>query len=230
MDRVQKLSGDAGPCCPRACGDGPNSDPLAPVCAMLSPRMRGWTGKKHFSVLPFCVVPAHAGMDRKVQPWLPTRLVVPAHAGMDRTRPGACAGTAPLSPRMRGWTYQRRGVMPSERVVPAHAGMDRRHHQSLHRKRCCPRACGDGPVWRNVSEGSHVVVPAHAGMDLQPDMRDCSLSRCPRACGDGPHWKRPVSMLMELSPRMRGWTDRGENPIGRGDVVPAHAGMDRLRS
>ena len=144
MDRYPIAMTNGANSCPRACGDGPNSDPLAPVCAMLSPRMRGWTGSWYEVNKNDVVVPAHAGMDRWTSAWRTPGRCCPRACG-DGPRISGCGAQTPmLSPRMRGWTVTRTRPSLPARVVPAHAGMDRSRDASISRR---------------------YVVPAHAGMD-----------------------------------------------------------------
>ena len=72
--------------------------------------------------------------------------VFPARAGMDRSLSPQALSSAAFSPRVRGWTEHRAGVV-------------------LHELRF-PRACGDGPA--TIADGGEIsfdVFPARAGMD-----------------------------------------------------------------
>ncbi len=173
----------------------------------------------------------------------------PAHAGMDRQVRREVVRRRPCSPRTRGWTVPVKDLFDACYVFPAHAGMDRssisrsqrgftcsprtrgwtgRGDVGGLRRRCVPRARGDGPAHRfgqtvNVGRvprargdgpsepwpttSPMLVFPAHAGMDRLQDFRFRQSLRVPRARGDGP---------------------MGTSAGRRAAIVfPAHAGMDR---
>jgi len=75
----QDQSGCMG--CPRACGDGPQVTRTRSIRSTLSPRMRGWTAARALCALRRCVVPAHAGMDRRTPPCGPSCLRCPRACG-----------------------------------------------------------------------------------------------------------------------------------------------------
>ena len=154
----------------------------------------------------------------------------------------------PLSPRTRGWTARPRQPFFAAGVVPAHAGVDRGPWGERHDKGSCPRARGGGPIivlslcygkglsprtrgWTDVTiadEVSSFVVPAHAGVDRVWPAPDVSRPSCPRARGGGPVGLALKADQYVLSPRTRGWTGKEGGYGPDCEVVPAHAGVDRL--
>ncbi len=94
------------------------------------------------------------------------------------------------------------------------------------------------------------VVPAYAGVDRIPSIARKLGVSCPRVRGGGPPQAQQSAQVPALSPRTRGWTAghglcdalrlgcprvRGGGPRKQKDllhrryVVPAYAGVDRLR-
>ena len=212
-----------------------------------SPRMRGWTVLGGVVLRPDRVFPAHAGMDRCAAcPRSPT-CSVPRACGDGPQCDEFVADLIECSPRMRGWTEQDEDRGGDQAVFPAHAGMDRAAARAAGRRRCVPRACGDGPRlielafcvlacsprmrgWTGICDRrQHVplVFPAHAGMDRSWASSQRSSSGVPRACGDGPATEPGSGGASECSPRMRGWTESCQRRESTPTVFPAHAGMDR---
>ncbi len=68
--------------------------------------------------------------------------------------------------------------------------------------------------------------PAHAGMDRQHPSRCAGRARLPRPCGDGPPSATWWMVTPEVTPPMRGWTEKSNRQNARFWGYPAHAGMD----
>src|SRR2546428_112348 len=51
-------------------------------------------------------------------------------------------------------------------------------------------------------------VPTHVGVDRAPSRRPPLSTKCPHACGGGPARGPAIDELVEMSPRMWGWTAR----------------------
>ncbi len=138
------------------------------------------------------------------------RYVLPAHAGMARRNGPHPGRSTAFSPHTRGWPCHRDGdVLVGERS---------------------PRTRGDGPYIRVALPVAPFVLPAHAGMARRH--RDRQQRHHPFS----PHTRgwpdRSAGALhtVERSPRTR-----GDGPVNSRDVapfmavLPAHAGMARLR-
>ena len=236
---------------PRTRGDGPNTASTREQFGISVPRTRGDGPQNRWRpILPFCVFPAHAGMDRSFVSGLPPHgTVFPAHAGMDRSEHPDWSDSPWCSPHTRGWTEQ------PELCCGEDAGV--------------PRTRGDGPADKRPNKRRDIVFPAHAGMDrgsctpirspgaCSPHTRgwtaawesfQASLGRVPRTRGDGPVRERlyvtaaavfPAHAGMDpeakrqgdgprsCSPHTRGWTALTAKIHEAVYVFPAHAGMDR---
>ena len=80
-------------------------------------------------------------------------------------------------------------------------------------------------IWRLVRH----VCPAHAGIDLPETRARSSFLSLPRARGDRPAQASPFFTCLASAPRTRGSTPDHRAERTRGDVCPAHAGIDPHR-
>ena len=148
---------------PRARGDGPAFRPCRTICALCSPRTRGWSPGHQTSAPRVAVLPAHAGMvpapgtSRRSPRSAPrARGDGPLpHGGEDRS--GKC------SPRTRGWSPAPPAHGQLRRVLPAHAGMVPRPLPACCALRCAPRARGDGPAGRGPTSVPSSCSPRTRG-------------------------------------------------------------------
>ena len=231
---------------PRARGDGPSSSASSGRMPEASPRTRGWTRVVDCYALLQRGFPAHAGMDPGCVNPCRRRQRLPRARGDGPLAEGARGRRVGASPRTRGWTL----VCPLVALVatgfPAHAGMDPSLSRVDSAGKWLPRARGDGPLqlriracryrasprtrgWtRSVEHHGRTYrgFPAHAGMDPRASVGRRTRRRLPRARGDGPSSTGVPVVVIEASPRTRGWT-RYVPGIRRHDAgFPAHAGMD----
>ena len=109
-----------------------------------------------------------------------------------------------------------------------------------------PRVCGDGPFvdrrarcrstasprmrgW-TPDDPPHYRrqrgFPAYAGMDRQFRDAPPPPPRLPRVCGDGPLGGEQHRVVVQASPRMRGWTVLPRPRVNGVAGFPAYAGMD----
>ena len=129
---------------------------------------------------------------------------------MARTGSAQVLTDQPFSPHARGWPGERPG---------AHGG----HHGS-------PRTRGDGPELRVVCETTAAVLPARAGMARRSTRAaPASPSFSPHARGWPGRLRRTGIRHVPFSPHARGWPELSqEDPLCH-PVLPARAGMARLR-
>ena len=151
---------------------------------------------------------------------------------------------------MRGSPPFAKGCAVVNGIIPAHAGLTM-HHCSWH-CRCWdhPRACGAHQAWRHGRHellgssprmrGSRYfdtirftvkgIIPAHAGLTrIHATMRSRSWDH-PRACGA--HFAEETHMNWSTgsSPRMRGSPACLFSAREQDGIIPAHAGLTRLRT
>ena len=184
---------------PRVCGDGPQYRKDWNDKMQCSPRVREWPGGSGYSDWTSRVFPARAEMARCSTKMFLQRCGVPRVCG-DGPAPTIRAATGEkFSPRVRGWP-DLHAKRPDRRVVsPARAGMARGMCTPAPRRRCVPRACGDGALMREVLSETYVcsprvrgwpgaalrsrpscrVFPACAGMDVL-DRQSSLRYNCPR--------------------------------------------------
>ncbi len=225
MARSRRAPGSRPPCAPRASGDGPIDASTAGAGAGCSPRERGWPPARRAPMATPPVLPARAGMAR--------RLDVPPAEGDGAPRasgdgPVSSGGAGPAlacSPRERGWPPFLEPFPEPFRVLPARAGMALVDAAATSQSGGAPRASGDGPGGRgrHVTEwrcsprergwpvvvgrelGDRRVLPARAGMAPGPSACARRAQRAPRASGDGPRRGRQPLRRVLCSPRERGW-------------------------
>jgi len=156
---------------------------------------------------------------------------------------GSTPGRSP--PRARGWSLRAAHEAVGVDVSPARAGMVPPPPRPPVRRRCLPRARGDGPAGylrirmatasppraRGWSRAEHRpeerldVSPARAGMVPPHRAGRHHRPRLPRARGDGPIGTGVSPETARSPPRARGWSlhRRAEGQARR--VSPARAGM-----
>ena len=234
---------------PRTRGGHPPLIKRIPAGFGSSPHTRGSSGHAVGLVGPGRVVPAHAGVIlHRGQP-------CPVPGRRPRTRGGHPRRNSPFascrmsSPHTRGSSACCLTAGPRRRVVPAHAGV-------IPRARCCAAACSCRPrtrgghptPWVDFAPGDRSsphtrgssgvlhqrfapasVVPAHAGVILAAG-RTVSPWRCrPRTRGGHPAVPEGYAGRIRSSPHTRGSSLPHQRGGGVGQVVPAHAGVIRLR-
>ncbi len=218
------------PGAPRARGDGPYPLDITTLRELCSPRTRGWSPGLLQRPHKVTVLPAHAGMVPGRAWYVSAGRCAPrARGDGPRYLEGAECG-ASCSPRTRGWSLRLFADSVTESVLPAHAGMVPGSTRGWKRRRCAPRARGDGPRGRLTTTYQGHVLPAHAGMVPVPGSGPSMRGRAPRARGDGPQPGRFKALFLVCSPRTRGWSTHTQcSPRTRGwscvCVLPAHAGM-----
>ena len=191
------------------------------------------------------LLPAHAGMVPPGHRQKAGQFSAPRARG---DGPGAGRTPAPAgtcSPRTRGWSRVDVGALLLDDLLPAHAGMVPPRAFPASRQISAPRARGDGPGFdvdaivadycsprtrgwsrpgiRRAAAGD--LLPAHAGMVPPDGSRRRRTAAAPRARGDGPEIDVCDSPRDLCSPRTRGWSLAAELAGGRGQLLPAHAGM-----
>ena len=235
---------------PRARGDGPMSKLLRSEQRKAPPRSRGWTHTGDRRPGPAPGSPALAGMDpvEGTATHGSSRLPRARGDGPVELDPATVAKLAP--PRSRGWTQGGADRALARPGSPALAGMDPTPHTGMPQPLGLPRARGDGPESRTLSEQSfaapprsrgwtrarrararrHRGSPALAGMDPRSGARPSSVRRLPRARGDGPIVCFPDCGLIGAPPRSRGWTQGLAAQKFAEAGSPALAGMDPSRA
>ena len=109
---------------PRARGDRPLGGLDAGDLVWLPPRTRGSTCLR-FRLARFKMAsPAHAGIDPRSRPSLPTWISFPRARGDRPPAAGYLAADAALPPRTRGSTLRTRDKSIGGNASPAHAGID----------------------------------------------------------------------------------------------------------
>ncbi len=158
------------------------------------------------------VLPAHAGMARRPAPARSIGRVFSPHTRGWPVRESLALAVATRSPRTRGDGPQSSGRPAQSRaVLPAHAGMARR-------KITTP---ADPLEFSPHTRGWPAHVPRPAGKE----------PGSPRTRGDGPTDGQPQRCLGGCSPRTRGDGPAIQGALRAGQyVLPAHAGMARIRS
>ena len=246
MDPQSAAAVSGRPRIPRARGDGPVPSRIHSGPKRDSPRSRGWTLLFRDGDPRTDGFPALAGMDpNRGRSW-PPRNRIPRARGDGP--PGDLLGDRQVrdSPRSRGWTRGRLGVVVDGAGFPALAGMDPPPASRRGATPGIPRARGDGPLAARSASRTIADSPRSRGWTLFQAVRRCpppgfpalaGMDRVeggdgvphlgiPRARGDGPRSVADVEAMRQDSPRSRGWTPVA-GPAGRaGEGFPALAGMD----
>ena len=230
---------------PRACGAHFwYSSALADAMGS-SPRMRGSLQLLIDELHDLGIIPAHAGLTR--------RLSIARSAGRDHPR--ACGAhsrgsiiftkTRGSSPRMRGSRIYGHSPKVINGIIPAHAGLTiwRPHPRPWSRDhpRACgahgmifflfllhlgssPRMRGSPAVWDDdrVADG---IIPAHAGLTGRRGLHRRRLRDHPRACGAHSLARRSTTIRPGSSPRMRGSLVKTDGVVSLNGIIPAHAGL-----
>ncbi len=235
---------------PRASGGGPPAHSPPGVDYACSPRERGWSAHRADRVLLELVLPARAGVvpHRAFRSSAPLR--APRASGGGPPGQSVTGAIILCSPRERGWSDRRSRNPRYREVLPARAGVVRRWSPGGPTTGRAPRASGGGPQCADRSRtapacsprergwsvpdsdvaGCRAVLPARAGVVRGGRGRGCSYERAPRASGGGPRRGWPPGATPTCSPRERGWTGVSAvlGPLLL--VLPARAGVDRVRA
>ena len=188
--------------------------------------MRGWSYSASREYWPVSVIPANAGVILLSSWFRANRLSYPRECGGDPIN--YCIGVIllPLSPRMRGWSWQKACTEMHISVIPANAGVILKVWQVMLRIFCYPRECGGDPIKRcqgamcfllsprmrgwsypgRIWHQTRWVIPANAGVILLLPALVRHYNCYPRECGGDPRFVAGVHNQDVLSPRMRGWS------------------------
>ncbi len=232
---------------PRAGGGVPAPDPGFVVNFPCSPRRRGCSDGARFRPALREVLPAQAGVFRKLGPASPS----------DQGAPRAGGGVPPLitswairsscSPRRRGCSESVGTCPDALLVLPAQAGVFRPAGPGLRRPGRAPRAGGGVPPCLSTSavpsscsprrRGCSVmglmlsnttgVLPAQAGVFRLRGARSSPPTRAPRAGRGVPPVVGWIVAAFKCSPRRRGCSAALGVRRAAGAVVPAQAGASR---
>ena len=234
---------------PRARGDGPHPAERSAVDLPCSPRTRGWSRPRRRADDPRPLLPAHAGMVPRPPGRRWQALSAPRARGDGPGGVGEAAARDHCSPRTRGWSQEQVGRLIETQLLPAHAGMVPRAAGTAAAARTAPRARGDGPAairrivheptcsprTRGWSRGAGTqgaepgLLPAHAGMVPVLAAARPERQAAPRARGDGPTITCRSPGMRFCSPRTRGWSPGDSRRRPGRPLLPAHAGMVRVR-
>ena len=206
--------------------------------------MRGNPKLQKDNLIDYRSIPAHAGEPTCSQGTGGNRRVYPRACGGTPLQGRCLAGSAGLSPRMRGNHGRLPRVRPSVGSIPAHAGEPNNRGARWRQARVYPRACGGtraprarpssrpglsprmrGNLTRRLaSRCSRGSIPAHAGEPLRRAILWPPFGVYPRACGGTAVRAARGHRQGGLSPRMRGnrRPPRGQRVLPRS--IPAHAG------
>ena len=210
---------------PRACGANSGMVMGAPIWHGSSPRMRGKPVRCQPCVLPFRIIPAHAG-----QTWhaFSSRLPCSDHpraCGANVSAVVPVGATIGSSPRMRGKRPAAYIEHHPARIIPAHAGQTELFPSPTLGVPDHPRACGanfsitvllcvlvgSSPRMRGKHVGGTLpeeyrrIIPAHAGQTEVTIRHVWPKSDHPRACG--------ANVTGEVG------------GMRHGRIIPAHAGQ-----
>ena len=130
---------------PRASGDGPERESVAPGMSAAAPRERGWTRDPRLVLIADRGCPARAGMDPRHRRRRPLRRRLPRASGDGPHQWIESDWERLAAPRERGWTSWRSGYRLRSSGCPARAGMDPSRYRSTSCRPRLPRASGDGP-------------------------------------------------------------------------------------
>ncbi len=202
--RRERPGGETG--APRQRGDGPsatNSTSPAPRC---SPPARGWSGPTTRSGVGRRVLPASAGMVRRVPRSTATCVRAPRQRGDGPEAVGFVQRCAECSPPARGWSLGIVYALIRSAVLPASAGMVPSGTNRKPRLSRAPRQRGDGPRPGRRCLGHDDVLPASAGMVPRHCVCAYPFCRAPRQRGDGPLGNESQDKTKPCSPPARGWS------------------------
>ena len=134
-------------------------------------------------------------------------------------------------------------------IIPAHAGLTQGRCIPVPFRRDHPRACGahrsassrtaatagSSPRMRGslqlmvVAAVSLGIIPAHAGLTRTSSAGGTTSWDHPRACGAHIRHDREAHPAWGSSPRMRGSPNQNTDDGPRQGIIPAHAGLTRIR-
>ncbi|CAN3979351.1 Peptidase, M20A family [Kitasatospora purpeofusca] len=210
---------------PRACGVGPGNPCDVGGIGYCSPRMRGWSPQHVQRPDRRELLPAHAGLVPRRPGVYHLPLPAPRACGVGPGRCPAAALVRLCSPRMRGWSHQRRLPITPVSLLPAHAGLVPRRPGVYHLPLPAPRACGVGPLGGTKGEVLSRCSPRMRGWSRHKPPRGARSCPAPRACGVGPAIGVRTQRPIRCSPRMRGWSRSGSTGARVLSLLPAHAGL-----
>ncbi len=230
---------------PRARGDGPSKSLAIRLRQLCSPRPRGWSRRPVRGGGLEGLLPAPAGMVPSRPPPRPARRTAPRARGDGPITTLLSNSQKSCSPRPRGWSPDSHHAHGGKGLLPAPAGMVPRPGRTCSPRTAAPRARGDGPTTESADSGhpdcsprprgwsqpqrrvqpAEPLLPAPAGMVPSRYATPACTPSAPRARGDGPVSGAVEEVVLDGSPRPRGWSlpgdlaeDRlGPAPRARGD-------------
>ncbi len=229
---------------PRERGWSADVEPGGPLLA-FSPRERGWSGPGDRRDRGGAVLPARAGVVRRIRSAHEPFPCSPRASGGGPSWTVSSTLEEWFSPRERGWS-----VYPAARqwgvgVLPARAGVVRPSTSAATSTPRSPRASGGGPEdgegnapfrefsprergWSDAQRlpvGRGFVLPARAGVVRAACLCRWAPARSPRASGGGPNARTCSSRRPKFSPRKRGWSANAVPAVPAS--VPATAAIER---
>ncbi len=191
---------------PRVCGGGPGASPSRSRCRGCSPRVRGWSPRRHRLRRGCRVFPACAGVVPRAHRGHGAGHGVPRVCGGGPQDPEFPPPTGKCSPRVRGWSPDlHRSVIGPVRVPRVCGGGPTDLTRVAADDRCSPRVRGwSRGSWPHPAPAG--VFPACAGVVPAGRAPWRRRRRVPRVCGGGPVVPSAVALANECSPRVRGWS------------------------
>ena len=196
------------------------------------------------------VLPAHAGVSPAACAALPGGGCAPRPRGGQSCNGDAGYSTVGCSPPTRGSVVASPSGHVTDFVLPAHAGVSRnavRHvphgggaprprggqsptHQTFRTRGGCSPPTRGSVGCTHAHHHRHHVLPAHAGVSRRSRSAPAPSFGAPRPRGGQSDAHNAAGKMMECSPPTRGSV--GDH-LGAGldpAVLPAHAGVSRLRT
>ncbi len=234
---------------PRPCGGNRRSGPSGTGTGGLSPPMRGKLVRVHDHPPGRRSIPAHAGETAPRSPRTITRSVYPRPCGGNCPFAPIVLATHGLSPPMRGKLTLPASSRRYAGSIPAHAGETGAACAICNPSRVYPRPCGGNnglsprlsqvrglsPPMRGklvTQVGGYAragSIPAHAGETRVRSRPPSAAGVYPRPCGGNMTAPTQPSLLLGLSPPMRGKLVMGGPLILITRSIPAHAGETPCR-
>ena len=128
---------------PRVCGEHPHSEPLTPLRAGSSPRVRGTLRLSRSGAVPRRFIPACAGNTRAAFNSGYTESVHPRVCGEHRRRLTRSRNEYGSSPRVRGTHVLKHARAFQNRFIPACAGNTKDEARGFAQDAVHPRVCGE---------------------------------------------------------------------------------------
>ena len=129
---------------PRTRGDGPYRASQSSQSPRFSPHPRGWSAVEQQSKAFQKVLPAPAGMVRRLRSGRSSTRSSPRTRGDGPAFLAVSRERSEFSPHPRGWSDGRQSLRLAPAVLPAPAGMVRRAVSDMVLAACSPRTRGDG--------------------------------------------------------------------------------------